>query len=243
MRRLLTLFLVLLLPGAVTAEQLQTKVKVGILDFPGFAQLDESGELVGKTVTLSHKLITEAGYDPQFKILPAARIWEGLKRGQIDIWPGVMNKPDMEQYTLLTERDLGYVSVYLYHRSDTPPPVWPEGLRGKDVIIITNFTYTEHMLETLKDLVRNLYQSASHEGAVEMLMRGRGDYLLDYRSQVEPVLERRGIGPLPSIEVATQPLRFVLSGRSPLVQQLREDLDAAFDRLQAAGVNLDLNRE
>lgn len=243
MCRLLVLFLVLWMPGMVTATEQRPQVKVAILDFPGFAQINESGELVGKTVSLTRKLIVEAGYEPQFQILPTARIWQGLKSGQIDIWPGIMNKADMERFALLTERDLGDVTIYLYHRPDTVPPAWPEGLRGKDVIVITNFTYTQNMLQTLAGLVGNIYQSASHEGAVEMLLRGRGDYLLDYRSQVEPVLKRRSIGPLPNIAVATQAMRFVLSRRSPLAPQLREDLDAAFDRLQAAGVNLDLARE
>lgn len=243
MRRLLTLFVVLLLSGVSMAAEQRPKVKVAILEFPGFAQMNEAGELVGNTVTLSRKLITEAGYEPEFQILPTARIWRGLKSGQIDIWPGVMNKPDMDKHTLLTERDMGSINIYLYHRPDTPVPVWPDGMRGKHVIIITNFTYTHNMLKILTERVAKLHQSASHAGAVEMLMRGRGDYLLDYRSQVDPVLQQRGIEPLPNIEVSAQPMRFVLSRRSPLAQQLREDLDAAFDRLQATGEELDVARQ
>lgn len=241
MRRLLMWVLVLSFSGAVIAEDLRPKVKVAVIEFPGYTERNADGELVGKTVTLTRKLIVEAGYDPEFLALPTARIWLGLQNGDIDIWPGVMNKPDMTEHTLLTERDMGKVRIYLYHRPDTPTPVWPEGLRGKNVIIITNFTYTQNMRQLLQKTVGNLYQSGSHAGAVDMLMRGRGDYLLDYRSQVETILQQRGMELLPSMEVAAQPMRFMISRRSPLALQLREDLDAAFDRLQAAGEELDVS--
>lgn len=241
MPRLLMLVWVLSFFGAALADESRPIIKVAVIEFPTFAELNAEGELVGKTVTLSRKLIVEAGYEPQFQLLPTARIWLGLQNGDVDIWPGIMNKPDMTEHTLLTERDMGYVSIYLYHRPDTPTPVWPDGLRGKDVIVITNFTYTQNMRQLLQQTVGNLYQSASHAGAVEMLMRGRGDYLLDYRSQVEPVLQQRGIASLPHIEITAQPMRFMISRRSPLAFQLREDLDAAFDRLQARGEELDVS--
>ena len=245
MRGLLMTLLVLLCCAGMSMAAERSELQVAIISFPGYSYLDETGQPAGKTVTLSRKLLTEAGYNAQFKILPAARVWQGLKSGEVDVWLGLLNKPDLHEHVLLTKRDLGQIGINLYHRPDTPSPVWPEGMRGKNIITITNFTYTGPLKQVLIDPAMDLkmYQSGSHAGALAMLMRGRGDYLLDYRSQVDPLLRQQGVAALPYIEVALQPLRFVLSRRTPGVQQLREDLDAAFDRLHAAGEELDVTRQ
>ncbi len=108
--------------------------------FPGFSELSEEGEAVGKTVTLTRMLLEQAGYRANIRIMPAARIWRGHESGQVHLWPGILNKPDLENHTLLTERDLGQVGINLYYRPTEPSPVSPEGLAGKRLILITNYT-------------------------------------------------------------------------------------------------------
>lgn len=220
-------------------------VQVAFMDFPGYSQLDESGQATGKAVELVRKLLNEAGYDAQVRILPAARIWLGLESGDVHLWPGVLNKPGLDEHTLLTGRDLGQVNINLYYLPGQPAPDWPEGLRGRSVIMITNFTYTNALNDTVQnpELDLTLYKSNSHRGAVEMLRRGRGDYLLDYRAQVDVVLEELDGVRLEHIEVAMQPMRLVLSRHSGFAEQLQTDLDAAFDRLRAQGVELDVTKQ
>lgn len=76
-----------------------------------------------------------------------------------------------------------------------------------------------------------------------MLQRGRGDYLLNYPAQVEPVFQTLNMEMLPSISLAEMPMRMVLSRHSGFAEQLRSDLDAAFDRLAEEGVELDVTRQ
>lgn len=230
--------------GTVLADS-KPVVQVAFMDFPGYSQLDESGRATGKAVELLRKLLDEAGYAAQVRILPAARIWLGLESGEVHLWPGVLNKPGLDEHTLLTSRDLGQVNINLYYLPGQAAPVWPQGLRGGSVIMITNFTYTNALKSILlnPELELTLYKSNSHRGAVEMLRRGRGDYLLDYRAQVDVVLEELNGIRLEHIEVAVQPMRLVLSRHSGFAEQLQQDLDAAFDRLQAQGVELDVTRQ
>ena len=230
--------------GTVLADS-KPVVQVAFMDFPGYSQLDESGRATGKAVELLRKLLDEAGYTAQVRILPAARIWLGLESGEVHLWPGVLNKPGLDEHTLLTGRDLGQVNIDLYYLPGQPAPDWPQGLRGRSVIMITNFTYTNALKDTVLDpeLDLTLYKSNSHRGAVEMLRRGRGDYLLDYRAQVDVVLEKLDGISLEHVEVAVQPMRLVLSRHSGFAEQLRQDLDAAFDRLRAQGVELDVTKQ
>lgn len=231
-----------LLGSATAWAQPAPELQVAFMRFPGYADLDESGRPAGKAVELIDRLASEAGYDAKVRILPAARIWLGLETGEIHVWPGLLNKPGLDEHTLLTERDLGQVMINLYYFPGQPAPQWPEGLRGKSLIMITNFTYTTDLKKLLADpqLDLTLLQSNSHRGAVQMLLRRRGEFLLNYGAQVDAVLAELGLAALPFVRVAEQPMRLVLSRHTGFAEQLRDDLDAAFDRLHAQGVELDV---
>lgn len=235
----LTLFL--LVPGVVVASE-KPVVQVAFMDFAGYAERNEAGEVVGKGVVLVEKLFEEAGYPADITILPPARVWQGLEDGTVHVWPGMLDKPDLDEHTLLSERDLGRIGINLYHLPETPAPRWPADLYDRSVITITNFTYTSELWAVLNDPARNLtiHRTGSHTGALQMLQRGRGDYLLDYRTQVGSALAELGMEPLPEVAVAEIPMRFVLSRHADFAQQLKADLDAAFDRLQAQGGEMDV---
>lgn len=220
-------------------------VRVGIMMFPGFSELNSEGEATGKTVTLTRMLLQQAGYRADIRVMPPARIWRGLDSGEVHLWPGILNKPDLESHTLLTGRDLGQVGINLYYRAGEAAPALPADLAGKRLVLITNYTYIKSLLGTLHDPSLGLehVSSNSHTGALQMLLLGRGDYLLDYRVQVDAAARELGIASPPFVQVAEQPMRFVLSLRSGFAAQLRRDLDRAFDELAAQGVELDVTRQ
>ncbi|MEH6686056.1 MAG: transporter substrate-binding domain-containing protein [Halopseudomonas sabulinigri] len=227
--------------AAIQGEVLQ----VAIMHFPGYSEVNENGDAVGHTVTLLEKLLQQAGLAYNIRILPAARIWNGLEDGSVQIWPGIVNKPGLEAHTLLTQRTLGMVGINLYYPPGSQPPEWPQGIKGKRVILITNYTYTAQLMRTLNDpaLELTFHSGSSHIGAVRMLLRGRGDYLLDYRAQVESVAKTLDIEVLPHLTVAEQPMRLVVSRRTPDASRVVDALDLAFDQLQAQGVELDVTRQ
>lgn len=252
MKCVMAIFLSLVLgfsAGFVQAETTEPGekplVRVGIMMFPGFSEMNENGEAVGKTVTLTRMLLEQAGYRADIRIMPAARIWRGLESGHVHLWPGIVNKPGLEDQTLLTERNLGQVGINLYYRPGEPAPTLLSDLAGKRLILITNYTYIKSLIEALRDpaLELELVTSISHIGAVQMLLKRRGDYLLEYRAQVDAVTRRLDIDPLPSVQLSEQPMRFVLSLQSGFAPQLKMDLDRAFDLLAAQGVELDVTRQ
>lgn len=219
--------------GLLRAEE-KPEVNLVFLGFAGYSELTPEGEVVGTGVELVERIFAEAGYPVRKSILPAARIWRGLEDGSIHAWPGIFNKPGLLEHTVQTERDLGRVGINLYYMPGQTPPVWPDGLRNRSVITITNYTYTEELRSLLGDPSRNLtiLRSSSHIGAVQMLRQGRGDYLLDYRSQVQSALDALGMEPLPWVPVVELPMRLLLSRHSGFADQLKRDLDDAFDRLR-----------
>lgn len=217
-------------------------VQVAMMHFPGYSEQNEQGEASGTTVELTRLILERAGYQSNIRILPSARIWRGLQDGDVHLWPGIVDKPGLEDKTLLTSGDLAQVAINLYYPPGAPTPVWPQSVRGQRMILITNYTYTEALLATLQDpgMQVSFDSSISHAGAVSMLLRGRGDFLLDYRVQVDPIVAAMGLAPLPYIQVAEHPMRFVLSLQSGYAEQLKADIDIAYDVLAAEGEVLDI---
>lgn len=240
---LISMFM-LVVPAAWAVESAKPVVQVAFMQFPGHAEPGQDGQPVGRTVSLVRLLLEQAGYPYELRILPAARVFVGLQDGAVHLWPGLLNKPDLAPYTLKTERDLTQVRINLYHRPGTLPPVWPDSLQGSSLILITNYTYTDRLRRIMEDPALNLtiHRSASHQGAISMLLLGRADYLLEYRSQVEPLLSDFALDELPHIAVDNQPMRLVLSRQTWFAEQLRKDLDRAYDELKAQGVELDPTR-
>ncbi len=249
MKRLTIALVVLMgltvLPSRADDQARKPLVQVGLMPFPGYSFADDKGLPAGKTVKLTRLLLDQAGYPHEIRIMPPARIWRGLEDGSVHVWPGVISKPGLENHTQLTDRTLGLVGINLYAPPGSSLPDWPDGLSNKRIILITNYTYTNDLLHTLHDvkLGMRLHRGSSHAGAVNMLLRGRGDYLLDYRAQVDPIVARLGIEPLPFVTVAEQPMRFVMSRKSGFADRLKNDLDHAFDELAAQGVELDVRRQ
>lgn len=229
----------------LAADSEMPLVRVGIMMFPGFSEMDEHGQAVGKTVRLTRRLLEQAGYRAEIRIMPAARIWRGLEGGQVHLWPGIVNKPGLDSHTLLTDRDLGQVGINLYYRAGEPVPELSSGLDGKRLIRITNYTYIQSLVSKLNDPGSGLVpvSSISHRGALQMLLKRRGDYLLDYEVQIEAAARELGIDVPPSVQLAEQPMRFVLSLNSGFAPQLKADLDRAFDELAARGEELDVTRQ
>ena len=73
-----------------------------------------------------------------------------------------------------------------------------------------------------------------------MLLRRRGDFLLDYQMPVEQARRSLGIGELPFVEVQRLQLKLIVSRHAANAVQLRDALDHAYQRLQARGEDLQL---
>ncbi|PKM31956.1 MAG: hypothetical protein CVV07_02325 [Gammaproteobacteria bacterium HGW-Gammaproteobacteria-11] len=234
---------VLLSCPLVNAEQ-RPEVQVGFTPFPGYAYLNEQGELAGHTVDLARTLLDQAGYSYRLRIMPAARIWVGLADGSIHLWSGVLARPEMAEHVRFVRRDFGRIGLNLYARPGQSLPEWPGGLADTRLITVTNYQYSDEIQVLLGDpqLAVQVVQSASARGALEMLLRGRGDYLLHYRGQVDPLLISRGLEPLPSRLVMNPRIDYMLSRQTSYAEQLQHDLESAYDSLLAQGVELHVTR-
>ena len=217
-------------------------VHVGYYEFPPYSYTDKHGQPRGAILALTRRLLEHAGYRAELRSYPSARLYNGLQDGSVQLWPGAPGKVDLREHTLEARTSLGEIVLNLYFRRDTLLPRLPEDLKNRGMILITGYSYWQPIRELLDDPQLGIQQhrTATHTAALEMLQRKRGDFLLDYQTPVEQARRRLGMSELPFVQLQRIPLKFIVSKHAPGAAKLRDDLDRAYQELQATGADLSL---
>lgn len=216
---------------------------VGYYEFPPYIFTDDDGTTQGLGAELVRKLLRQAGYRAELHSLPSARLYQSLQDGSIQVWAGAPGKPELASSTLECEHILGHVELNLYRLASRPAPRLPQDLTGKRVILISGYSYWRPATELLDNpaLKLEVHRTTTHAAALQMLLRDRGDYLLDYQAPVEQARRDAGMPPLAATTLFRLPLKLIVSRRAPDAEQLRQRLDHAYEELQSAGERMEIN--
>lgn len=243
-RILLATLLALLCCAAAHAQDHSTPnvVRVGYYEFPPYSWTDIDGKPQGSILALTERLLRQAGYRGEYRSLPGARLYAALRDGSVQLWPGAGGKSELEGHTFEARNSMGEISLALYRRPDTPAPDIPGGLHGRAVIVISGYSYWKPVNDLLTDpaLAITTHRTSTHASALEMLLRKRGDYLLDYQAPVEQTRTALGLSSLPATVLQRMPMRLIASRHAAGSQHLLQQLDAAYDELRASGADLEL---
>jgi polar amino acid transport system substrate-binding protein len=234
----------LLLPVLLSSICLadQPLVTVGYYDFPPSISTTADGRAEGPLADLLRRMVVRAGYQPEFRNVPIARLYSDMREGRIDLWAGAPQKPELMSHVLESDRPLSEVRLILYHLPDTPPPRTLEDMNGKVVIMLNGYSFwprTRELLFTPERQIREL-RTNHRQSALALLLRKRGDYLLDYQTPMEQTMREAGLPVLPHVMVESLPIRLIISRKSENPELLLQRLDAVFDQMQAAGEDMSL---
>ncbi|MFW5823460.1 MAG: substrate-binding periplasmic protein [Marinobacter sp.] len=232
MARLLLAALLLLPMLTAGADETLT---VGYVDFPPYQFQNEAGEADGRFVELTRKVAEEAGYELEFVYLPTARVYFYLEIGAIDLWQGFADNPSLGDDVLESETTPLKVAYGVWYLPSTPEPRAFPDLYGTTLITITGYNYAglASYLDQSDDI--RAISTTGHQSALDMLKKGRGQYLLDYQ---EPVLDRLMEQPVPGIRFTPMWVReaaWLFSRASDEAEQRRRDFDEAWQRLVSRG--------
>ncbi|MDF3933142.1 substrate-binding periplasmic protein [Pseudomonas citronellolis] len=232
-----------LLPASLAHATGPQPLAVGYYEFPPYIYTDDDGSTQGEGADLIRKLLRQAGYRAELRALPSARLYQGLQDGSVQLWAGAPGKPELAESTLECEHELGHVTLNLYRLATQPAPRLPQDLTGRRVILISGYSYWRPATQLLDDPRLNLeiHRTSTHGAALQMLLRDRGDYLLDYQAPVEQARSAVGLPALAHDTLYRLPLKLIVSRRAPGAEQLRERLDQAFEQLSAKGERVELN--
>lgn len=217
-------------------------LSVGYYEFPPYTYTAPDGTTRGSGAEIVRRILLKAGYRAEFRSLPSARLYLGLQDGSVQLWAGAPGKAELADSTLECERVLGHVDLNLYRLPSHPSPPLPQGLAGKRVILISGYSYWKPITDLLEDpqLKLEQHRTSTHVAALQMLERGRGDYLIDYQTPVEQARRELQMAPLAFDRLYSVPTKLIVSRRAPDAEALRAQLDHAYDELKAAGYEMEL---
>lgn len=224
-----------LLAFAFTATQAGPKptLRTAYVDFPPFKYTGESGNPRGPWVDMTRKVVREAGYRLEWVHLPIARVYLHLRSGQIDLWPGLAGVPELQGAVYETDATPMRLSLMAYHREGKPPVTSIEALRDEKLVLIQGFTYLG-VLDRITEGHNRAEQARTHPSAIGMLLKARGDYLLNYEQPTETAAKAMGVS-LQGSEIYAARGTFVISRKTPGAEQIVRELDAAYQRLLERG--------
>lgn len=210
-------------------------VRIAYAEFPPVTYRDELGQPAGEMIDLTRRVAVEAGYQPEFLFLPVSRIYLYLKNGTVDLWVGLSDIPSLRNDVL--ESWVSPISVPLsaWYLHGARPLTHFDDFKGKTVIVIGGYTYGG-LIDWLSETTGiRVTEAPNHRAAIEMLKRGRGDYVLDYRQPVRQILTQPADGRIRESEVRTRNAAWLFSLANPQAAVLRDAFDDAYLRLAAKG--------
>lgn len=231
------LLMLAVLTSFIASAHSKEVITVGYYEFPPASYTDSSDKPAGYMLELGRTLLTNAGYDVVFKALPSARLYSQLVSGDIDLWIGASNKPELAGHTLQGTKVIGEITLAVFYHPKAKPPRLPEDLKGKKIILIGGYSYWPPATQWLADSTLNLKltRTSQHDSAIAMLLRKRGDYLFDYLEPMRDAQKQLGLDELslPYITIHSAPASFIVSKRAANPEKLLADLESQFDNYNA----------
>ena len=218
--------------GPVSSDRL---LRIAYVEFPPITYRAENGEAEGTFIEITRKVALEAGYEVDFLYLPVTRAYLYLTNGKIDAWPGVTSIPALDGEVLESWASPLPVQLSAWYLETTPPVDHFDTLLGKTVIVIGGYTYGGLLSWLESEGSIRVTEAPNHRSALDMLKRGRGDYLLDYRQPVMDTLEMPADSMIRESEVRSRNLAWLFSLANPRAALLREAFDDAYIRLAERG--------
>lgn len=217
-------------------------LQIGYYDFAPTIYTTEQGQAAGPLADLLERLFHQAGYAYQFKKLPIARLYNQLRDGGVDIWAGAPHKEELRGHVTNGQQQLTQVALNLYYLPETDTPKLPEDVRAQVMIVINGFSYWPKTNALLLAPERGVIQlrTNNRHAALELLLRKRGMYLLDYQLPIDEALHDMGLGDLPYVPVEKLPIVLVGSNKTPDIQNIIATLDQAYETLLEAGEDVSL---
>lgn len=231
-----------LLSGPVLAQatpeedQDRSTLQAAYVEFAPYIYTDEDGQATGSAKKLSERIAARAGYELQWRALPINRIRLYLKRGDVDLWLGIAGHPDLQEHILETRFPVATVNLSAYHPPHQPVIRDVGELRGKSLILISGYTYLGLLQEVLADPQTKHARAPHHLAGLQMLMMGRGDYLLNYDEPLAQAMKKSSTQPLlQRSSLLRREATFLVSRKTREAEIIVKRLNKAFQALVEEG--------
>lgn len=218
------------------SQDIDIPLKVGYFDFPGLTYTDVNGKPAGFVNDITIKVLENTNLKYTIERYPAARFYEYLSDGKINIFNGLSSIPSVHSSCVSSKTPLFPLEMRVYHTSDKKVITKKEDLISHSVILVRGFTYKDWGA-WIRDPNNKVifYETDSHKAAFEMLKRGRAEYLLNYKYIDEEVLQSTKIPDLVIKSLFIWYCYFNINKDTPNAESILKQLESSYEELLQAG--------
>ena len=211
-------------------------LKAGVLDFPPYYIVKNENDVRGSLAEVIRKVLDRAGFTYVLNGYPPKRLYKNIADGTVQVWLGVGGVPDYEGKVLYSDIKVEEIEVRLYTLDGKPLLRKMEDLKGKTVILQRGYGYggLVSFLEDPRNKITPDYTDG-HELAFKKLLKGRAEYLMDYRQPADAVISKERLSGVKSIPMKTLGVHFIVSKKAPDAENLLKKIDAAYLALKKEG--------
>ncbi len=216
-------------------QKIKTDIlKVGYHEYPPLTYTDKDGNIKGEVHEIVKKTLDKAGFQYQIKTYPAKRLYEYLKSGEIDLWPGVKYIPELKKLTITAKPIFKTINMCIFCLDKTPMIKKKEDLKSKTVILTRGFTYITWGA-WIRDIANQVHfiETDSHERSFHLLDKKKADYLLTYKAIANNIIKKLNLKKehFKYKCLSKWDLYFVFSNKTKNVKQLIKKIEIAYYQL------------
>lgn len=225
--------LLMLTFGGLHAQEIPRTLTAAFLDFPPMAYEDDNGKAAGSVIELTNRIAAESGLKIEWVNYPIMRIYQGLANGKIDFWPGSQAIPALRDFTLETPSIGIDITLCAFSLSATPVLESVQKLAGNRLVLIRGFTYRDQLNDIFEQSAREPIVAPNHAAALQLLEKGRADYLISYADPIKKALLHFPQADSKCDVLDTWPLVYVVSKKTPDAQGILKALTEGYLRAKA----------
>jgi hypothetical protein len=201
-----------------------SKVKIAYVDVAPYAYQDVDNRAKGQLIEKFREIMYSLEMEIEFIHLPHRRQIEFIEQGKVDLWAGQKNSQVNNELSLVSKTPLFVMALQAYWRAGTKGVTKLEDLNGKNLIMISSYSYGGNYSMFAKESQSATYV-INHEDGFKKLLSGSNEYFLGYKDISQEVIEKFHITDIRQTPLAEYTLHLKLAKTFPNAIEVMKKVD------------------
>tara|TARA_R110000868_G_scaffold159_2_gene1570 strand:+ start:134762 stop:135460 length:699 start_codon:yes stop_codon:yes gene_type:complete len=205
---------------------------MGYVEFAPYYYTNAQGKAEGHLIDLSKKIADMAGYQLEYRALPARRAGKMLISGDIDIWFGLPTIVEESTSVLVSDTVVDNIHLRAYRLKSKPLLANKKELDHKKIVILRGYKY-DGWIDYIKDPKNNVryFTANNREQALHILAGRNADYLLDYKLTLPRTLANIDFPTLDYNDLFSIDIHILVSKKLKNAKTILHQFEKAFSQL------------
>lgn len=199
-------------------------IKIAYVDSPPYAYLNSDNKESGLLIDVIREMMLHLNIEAEFIHLPHRRKIDFINQRKVDLWAGQRNSQVNNQLIYISKSPLFLMELRAYWQTGTEPVVGFNDLTGKNLILISSYSYGGNYTMLNKNS-KSMTFAISHDDAFNKLFSIKNSYLLGYNTIAKEFIKKFHISNVQNATLTRYNLYLKLSRSYPDAINIMKEID------------------